>query len=239
MRQGFRKVDLKPRYDVPTIQEDEWHSHSEDHTNELVQRELSASTAVPRRILNAGCGARTVSIVGFQEVRVDLFVSPLKGAVGAVCGSINHLPFASNSFGCAVCVGEVLDYCDPASAISEFARVLAPDGALILDFCKSTSIRHLFTPSFARAADMIVDQYNGTPEKIWIYHPKYIHGLLENNGFVIKSQETAHRWSALLRRIGFSPKASVLFEKICPIRAPALLGDLQTIVAVRAKAYVE
>lgn len=154
---GFQREDLQSRYDVKSIREDSWHSHSELSTQKLINLHLGKRQFAPGRLLNAGCGGHAINSSAFEEVRLDLFPSPLVGRSASVCASVTNLPFKSSVFGCVVCVGEVLGYCDPASAISEFARVLAPCGLLICDFSSSLSFRHRFTSSFARAADMITD----------------------------------------------------------------------------------
>src|SRR6202035_4913925 len=130
-----------------------------------------------------------------------------------------------------ICVGEVLGYCDPATAISEFARVIAPSGILICDFGSSVSFRHRLTKSFGRAADLVVDRYNDAPEKIWIYNPEYIRGLMTDQGFMIKSQMGTHHWSAVGRRLGLSSEAAVMLERrFAWLPAPGSWADLITIV---------
>ncbi len=229
-------MDLRSRYDVRFIREDSWHLHSESNTQRLVDLYLANSQFTPRRILNAGCGSHAIGSSAFEEVRLDLFMSPLIGRSTSVCASVTNLPFKPNIFGCVVCVGEVLGYCDPAAAISEFARVLAPSGLLICDFSSSLSFRHRFTKSFGRAADMITDRYNGAPEKIWIYNPKYICGLLNDCGFVVKSQTGTHLWSAVARRCALSPDVAVSIERrLGWLRAPSKWADLTTIVAELGK----
>jgi ubiquinone/menaquinone biosynthesis C-methylase UbiE len=109
----------------------------------------------------------------WDEISVDLFTTPLRSQKLSVCANIQVLPFKADTFGCVVCVGEVLAYCDPAQAISELARVLASSGLLICDFGSTTSARYAFTHLYGRAADIVTDHYNGSPEKIWVYSPQY------------------------------------------------------------------
>jgi SAM-dependent methyltransferase len=233
---GFHRKDLQQRYDVQYIREDSWHSHSELSTQEVINFYLDSRQLVPRRLLNAGCGGHAINSSAFEEVRLDLFSSPLVGRSASVCASIMGLPFKPSVFGCVICVGEVLGYCDPALAISEFARVLAPSGLLICDFSSSLSFRHRFTKSFARAADMITDRYNGAPEKIWIYNPEYIRALLNDHGFVVRSQKGTHLWSAVARRVALSPEVAVSIERrLSWLPAPPEWADLATIVAELGK----
>jgi SAM-dependent methyltransferase len=233
---GFRRSDLRPRYDVRSIREDDWHSYSELNTQNFIHECLSNAKLPSNRLLNAGCGGQTIALPGYEEIRTDLFLPPLVGRAASVCASVTALPFGSETFSCVICVGEVLGYCDPAAAIAEFARVLLPSGILICDFGSSISFRHRLTKSFGLAADMVIDRYNGAPEKIWIYNPEYICGLMSDLGFTIKSEIGTHYWSAVGRKFGLSSGAAVMLERrLAWLPAPRSWADLTTIAAVRAK----
>jgi SAM-dependent methyltransferase len=231
---GFTRDELKPRYDVGAIREDEWHSYSGDQTTRIIQAELSTFDHPPSWLLNAGSGIYALGPHQWHEVRCDLFAAPIKGGGLSVCGSIQQLPFSDSAFGAVVCVGEVLAYCDPAATAREFARVLAPSGILISDFGSSRSMRRLLSSSFGRAADLVTDDYNGSPEKTWIYNPDYILALLANLGFRIQKTLGTHTWSALARRLGCSPRLAVSIQRRLEwLRLPAAAADVITVVAVR------
>jgi hypothetical protein len=83
---------------------------------------------------------------------------------------------------------------------------------------------------------MIVDRYNGGPEKIWVYNPEYIHGLMSHFGFRIISQMGTHYWSAVARKLGLSSDAAVRVERrFAWLPLPCKHADLITIAAVRKK----
>lgn len=234
MPPGFAKIDLQARYGVRFPGEDGWHSYSDLKTKQLITDQLGTARIAPPLILNAGSGGHSLNQSKYQEVSVDLFPSQFVDRGNSVCASVTQLPFASSSFGLIVCVGEVLGYCDPASAIAELARVLSKSGTLICDFGSTTSFRYRFTKTFARAAEMTTDWYNGSTENIWIYSPEYIQALLSEHGFSIAAQFGTHYWSAVARRFGASPELSVVLERrLGWIRAPLSWADLRTIVAVR------
>jgi SAM-dependent methyltransferase len=233
---GFERRHLRSRYDVASIREDDWHTYSGLRTQAIIRHRLANAEIVPNRLLNAGSGAYDITTNKGGEVKVDLFTRPLVGHRFSVCASVIGLPFAAATFGCAICVGEVLGYCDPARAISEFGRVLAPRGLLICDFGSSLSFRHKFTKTFGRAADMIVDRYNGAPENIWVYNPAYIRELISNSGFLIQSETGTHCWSSIVRRLGLSPEKAVAFEKrMNCFPSPERIADIVTIVAARSR----
>jgi SAM-dependent methyltransferase len=132
---GFRRDDLRKRYDVSVIKEDDWHSYSGRRTSEFLTKQLALLGPSANRLLNAGAGVYGNTTGQSDEVSVDLFSTPMKGRENAVCASIERLPFSNGSFSCVLlCVGEVLAYCDPAAAFAEFSRVLVPNGTLICDF---------------------------------------------------------------------------------------------------------
>lgn len=234
MPPGFNRHELRCRYDVTSFQEDEWHAYSGERTAELVAHHLSRPDALPRWLLNAGSGVYRMGVGLWNEVCVDLFLAPIRGRPVAVCASVERLPFARRSCGAVVCVGEVLAYCDPASAIAEFSRVLAPMGTLICDFRSSRSARYWLHATYRRAADLIVDDYNGTPERTWVYDPEYVSSVLVSCGFEIKARVGTHIWSAMARRAGASRGASLFIERSLGWASlPATWADLTTIVAVR------
>jgi SAM-dependent methyltransferase len=234
---GFKRDELKPRYDVPVIVEDEWHTYSGQKTLQIVRRELSNFSAPLSWVLNAGAGIYEFGGAHWYEVSLDLFTTPIRTRPYRVCANVQTLPFPDKAFDCVLCVGEVLAYCDPAKAISEFARVLASSGLLICDFGSSRSFRRWFTASYGRAADLIVEDYNGTPERTWVYDPKYVRALLVSSGFHVRSIIGIHTWSSLGRRLGMPTGAALTLQKnLGWIPLPHLWGDLTTIVASRDRA---
>jgi SAM-dependent methyltransferase len=234
MPPGFKRHELAGRYNVESFREDAWHTYFGKKSSKIVAAELALCGSQSRLLLNAGSGVYHVDVDGWSETAVDLFDAPIRGHQNAVCASIEDLPFEAGKFGAVVCVGEVLGYCDPAKAISEFSRVLTASGLLVCDFGNSRSFRYLLRNHFGRSADLITDQYNGTPEPIWVYDPLYIRSLLISSKFSIKQVSGIHTWSALSRRIGFSmQKATNIQHRLDWLRLPAKWADVTVIVAVR------
>jgi SAM-dependent methyltransferase len=229
---GFARNALKSRYDVTVIEEDQWHSYTGRCTYQIVTKNLTDLAVGPKRLLNAGCGCHPLTIQGWSEIATDLFSSPL-GAHGlSVCATIQQLPFLDRSFGAVVCVGEVLAYCDPAKAIEEFARILVPKGILICDFGNSRSNKYRFTRTFGRAAEIVTDRYNGSPEKIWIYDPRYVKSILTEQKFEICREAGIHVWSPIARRLGLPPAFSLVAERyLAWANAISEGADIMTLVA--------
>lgn len=234
MPPGFKLQELASRYNVEGFREDAWHTYCGDKSAKFVPSQLSSCRAFSRLLLNAGAGVYKLDFDGWTETAVDLFDAPIRGHKNAVRASVEDLPFKSEIFGAVICVGEVLGYCDPVKAIMEFSRVLAPSGLLICDFGNSRSLRHLWEKQYGRAADLITDQYNGTPEPIWVYDHTYIKSLLKSAGFRIEKISGSHTWSAAARRFGLSPhKATLIQRRLDWLHLPEFWADIITIAAVR------
>jgi SAM-dependent methyltransferase len=224
------------RYDVPDFVEDKWHASSGAMTVAFVSKQLAAHNTTRGRLLNAGSGVYEIAAYGFDEVLLDLFARPLQGRSAAVCGNVEALPFEAGSFECVVAVGEVLAYCDPAGAIAEFARVLKPGGLLICDYSSSKSSRYWMTQSFGRAADLVVDIYNGLPERCWIYSPAYIETLLGSSGLRATEILGTHTIAGMCRRGGATPSTALRIQSALDwLQLPAMWADLITIAAVRQR----
>jgi SAM-dependent methyltransferase len=234
MPPGFKPHELASRYDVESFCEDAWHTYFGNKSAKIVVNQLASCGAHSRLLLNAGSGVYQIDISGWTEIAVDLFDAPIRGRKNAVCANVEDLPFDSGTFGAVVCVGEVLGYCDPAKAISEFSRILADSGILICDFGNSRSFRHLLTSHYGRSADLITDQYNGTAEPIWVYDPSYISSLLISANFRIKQVTGIHTWSGLARRLGISTQRSTNMQRHLDwIQLPVRWADVTVIAGVR------
>jgi SAM-dependent methyltransferase len=219
------------------MHEDTWHTYSGEKTAEIVDSYLKTWRSSSNLLLNAGCGIYRINIQGWLELSFDLFVTPIRNHPNSVCGSAEQLPFVNSCFGGIVCVGEVLGYCDPARAIAEFSRVLVPGGILICDFGNSSSLRYWLKSSYDRSADIVTEQYNGTPERTWIYDPKYIKSLLKMNGFRIVKSKGIHTWSSLLCRLGLSINSAIFLQRRLDwLRLPTSWAALRTIVAAKIEA---
>ena len=219
---------------MKNVREDAWHAYSGHKTATFVADNLPLTAFLSGLLLNAGAGIYDLRVGNWKEIPIDIFDAPIMGRARAVCASVERLPFQTGTFAGIVCVGEVLGYCDPAMAIREFARVLAPTGILICDFGSSRSLRYLLRKEHGRSADLVTDQYNGMPERIWIYDPAYVESFLLSSGFEIKARSGSHTWSALARRMGANPSTALFIQRRLEwLKPPSAWSDLTMISAVR------
>jgi SAM-dependent methyltransferase len=231
---GFSREKLRERYDVGDFEEDEWHRLCGERTNSIIRHELGTPGRRSNHLLNAGCGVYSLGLPYWREIGVDLFEAPLGSRPDVVCANIESLPFDNGSFGAILCVGEVLGYCDPHRALQEFSRLAAPGATLICDFGSTLSARYLLTGVRGRMADIIVDEYNGTEERVWVYHPKYIRRLILEAGFEVLREFGTHSLPALARRMGCPQSiAASAMASFQWLPQPKHLADVHTIVAAK------
>lgn len=234
MSPGFKRNELQHRYNVRTFHEDEWHAYSGHRTLQYLTQHLHNRASNSRWLLNAGAGVYEFGLSTWNEVCLDLFTTPICARQHALCASIERLPLKSSTMGAVICVGEVLGYSDPAAALAEFARVLSKSGILICDFGSSRGIRNWFTKSYGRAADLIIVDYNRTPERTWIYDPRYIDSLLHSFGFQIRIKLGTHTWSALAKRLRLSTRTALSLQRnLEGLWFPPVWADVMTIVALK------
>jgi SAM-dependent methyltransferase len=232
MPPGFRREQLRERYDVAAFQEDSWHAYCGQETRRIINSALSRPTTPSNRLLNAGSGVYRLDVPGWDELAVDIFETPLGGRGNTFCASIESLPIDQETFGAIVCVGEVLGYCDPQLAIKEFGRILQRKGSLVCDFGSSLSFRYQMRECHGREADIVSDEYNGTAERVWIYNPRFIRRLLRANGFEVIREYGTHTWSSLATRIGASKARATEFQRSMDwMPLPKRWADVCTIIA--------
>jgi ubiquinone/menaquinone biosynthesis C-methylase UbiE len=117
-------------------------------------------------VLDAGCGAgvtlQRIAERGHRVVGMDISRAmldevsglrevELRPMVHVVQGDVECLPFAESSFSAAVCLGVVTYLTSAERAVSELARVLEPEGTLILSVVNKAHLMHyLDVPEFLK-----------------------------------------------------------------------------------------
>jgi ubiquinone/menaquinone biosynthesis C-methylase UbiE len=148
------------------------------------------------RFLDVGCGTgaavRTASAVVRRAVGVDLAPEMIARArelaagmpkVEFVVGDSEHLPFADGEFTALLCTASFHHYPNPAGALAEMARVLAPGGRLVL--ADGTGDRR-----FARVADLLLRVFDRS--HVRLYRTRELVAMLEPAGFEVVATE--HLW---------------------------------------------
>lgn len=119
----------------------QWAPHYDAETAvTCLEDQMVRALAVPtdgRRVLDAGCGTgrRLRRLSQARAVGVDLTLAMLTQAsprLPLAAADIRALPFANRSFDVLFCRLVLGHLHDPSPAYAEFARVCAPDGAIVV-----------------------------------------------------------------------------------------------------------
>ncbi|MBI3898089.1 MAG: malonyl-ACP O-methyltransferase BioC [Gammaproteobacteria bacterium] len=182
---------------------------------------LDAIKHPPARILDAGCGTgygtrtlarryRSASLTGVDLAQA--MTAQARRATGwfgqkrFVCADAERLPFAGEAFD-MVWSNLMLQWCDPAAALAEFLRVLAPSGLLMFTTFGPDTLREL------KAAWRGIDNAG------------HVHGFLD-----------MHDLGDALVRAGFAdPVMDVEHYTLTYADVDGVLGDLKAIGAGNAQ----
>ena len=107
------------------------------YANTLLMRHVDqlASPLGGNIVIDVGCGEQPYrpSLRGFKRyVGFDSIDAPDRGANPDVLGDALALPFATGCADAVLCTEVIEHVTDPAGMLSEFSRVLAPGGSVVL-----------------------------------------------------------------------------------------------------------
>jgi len=185
------------------------------HTYYFIRRELTRlfvnDNIASGLILNAGSSGNDYRIQAHPQIHVDFCLNGLPPG-NSVIADLEALPFRSSVFENVICVGAVINYCDPVSAINEISRVICEKGCFILDFESSRSFELLGSKDFDSAATLTRSAYNGCNDILWLYSPEFIMKLLKSMDFRVNKILYYHTISSASYRItGREPGKRIIF----------------------------
>jgi SAM-dependent methyltransferase len=144
------------------------------------------------RILELGCGGgtyvRLLGGLGYRAVGLDYSVPSLERAVAAdpgrkgryLAGEAYALPFGTAAFDLVVSIGVLQALSEPARALAEMRRVMAPGGALVVEALNGQAAMAL-----ARRG---IQRLRGWPSKVRTYRPTEVRGWLAAEGLRLERQ---------------------------------------------------
>ncbi len=151
-----------------------------------------------------------------------------------VLGDAHALPFPDSSFDAVVCVRVAHHFPDAASVFAEFARILRPGGALVLEFANKRHLKSVVKYALRRQrwSPFSPEPYEYRPLH-FDHSPDEIRRLLRATGFRIGPSRTASlfRVGALKRRV----PARVLAGIERPLQAPLGVLAVGPSVYLRAR----
>jgi SAM-dependent methyltransferase len=94
------------------------------------------------------------------------------------------MPFRTEAFSAIICVGSVLNYCDPARCLQEISRVLRPGGFAIIEYERSASADFILQDGYGTGAARFETFFSQEKTELWCYSDRFIDNLLVNNGLI-------------------------------------------------------
>jgi SAM-dependent methyltransferase len=199
-----------------------------------------------RRVLDVACGTGVVArrAAGIAAGTTGLDKSPAMLGLAArldprvrwVPGDAEDLPFPDHSFDVALCQQGLQFVTDPAGALRELHRVVAPGGRLALALWCDISR----APGFAALAT-VIDRHGGPGDLMRapfrLCDSDRVHALLTAGGFAAVSSSTCvitARFTSVpeffARQVAASPLAAAL-GSLSPRTRRAMIDDLETTLA--------
>lgn len=214
--ESFDQNEIAKKYNsIDTIWKinDKWHWATHKAISEFISTEYSKLEPIPASILNAGSGGNNYSMPSSITTHIDLAEKRLMTCEKKIVGTIENIPQPSESFDLIVCVGSVINYCDPVKAIGEFERVSSSLSTLILEFENSRTLELVGSKVYNRKALLTDTFYNGQKERLWYYSESFIIEILESNNYKIKKIKRFHILSPFIYRYSKREKFAAFFKK--------------------------
>lgn len=150
-----------------------------------------------------GALAKRLKDIGFDVSAADLYPEIFKLLDVEIKSADldSTLPYEDNSFDYVVCVAGLGHVENPANAVREFARILRPNGQVIVNIPNILNVEERlkwllygytshYKPPSREALAAIQDNQHGSMEEVWLQHNTIGYSemrfLLEKNGFVVR-----------------------------------------------------
>ncbi|MDR1205279.1 MAG: class I SAM-dependent methyltransferase [Peptococcaceae bacterium] len=196
---------------------DRWHWYTYRYMQNYIERAAAKMAAGPGiKLLNVGSAGNEYHIQA-EHYHVDIVFDKIASFPRAYEASAEALPFGDAMFDGCLCAGSVVDYCDARKALSEFGRVVRGGGFLIFDFEQTRTLQLLGKKDYGCDFCVVDTFYCGETERVRIYSPEYIRGLLDEVGFEVLDQGFYHILSPLAYRIFHDENRAAGFAGLDPV----------------------
>lgn len=167
---------------------------------------------------------------------LDIASEKIKGLRNNIIGSIEKIPLEENFFDKIVCVGSVINYCNPETALHEFKRVLKQNGELILEFENSHTLELIGSDKLNKDAVLMRTFYGKEEHVLRYFSEKYITNILHKLNFEILTIYRFHILSPLLYGITHNTQVSAVLGYLDPcMRLVPFLRRFSSNVIIYAK----
>lgn len=184
--------------------DDAWHQATLAIITKLIrQSRISPSDY----ILNAGSGGNGYHLPNRMK-HLDIAEDKISGMEDFIVSGIDEINLPDRLFDTVLCVGSVLNYADPESAIGEFSRLLRASGRLILEFESSCAFEYFGKDAYQKDSHIIHCNFQNCEHEISVFNPEHIERLLTAHGFQIECKTYFQILSSLALNWNFSEKAA-------------------------------
>lgn len=166
------------------------------------------------KILNAGSAGNSYGLNEKNIVHTDIAKNKIRHLPNSILSNIEDIPLKSNSFDLIICVGSVINYCDPIRVFDEFNRLLIRKGHIIIEFESSCTFELLGKENFNKKVVLTDTFYNGGIERLWYFSELYIQELASNFNLKIYDRNKCHLVSPLIYRLLKKEKFAAHFAKL-------------------------
>lgn len=196
--------------------DDKWYLYTYKRISQYINNQVPLMNLTDKSlILNLGSGGNEYNICG-EHYHVDIAEAKIKHCKHFFVSSAEEIPFHDDFFNAGICVGSVINYCDPFAVISEISRTLKEGGYFIIDFEQSESWQFWGKREYKNDAAIITSFNSGYEDKIWIFSFEYIKKILRMFSLEIVNVERFHLLSPLIYRITKNEIKSAIFSRLDP-----------------------
>jgi SAM-dependent methyltransferase len=194
---------------------DNWSMHTKRSIGAFVRAVMPDTEAF---VLNAGSGGNDYGLSRRMTcVNLDISLRQCRTLKLPVLGDVERLPFVDSQFDATICVGAVINYVHPETAIPELVRVTKPGGLILVDFESSYSAEIMFAAQWRKPLTVIERMYVDHMDKTFLYSPPYIRGLFETAQASVIAARGYHIASAMWERIftkALIPRAAYSLDRL-------------------------
>lgn len=198
-------------------EDDKWHLITKQNISKFIHSSFnSLINSQNFKILNAGSAGYSYGLNESNILHVDIADKHISQLSNSVVANIENLPLPENEFDLIICVGSVLNYCEPIKVINQFSKVLKQEGHIILEFESSRTFELIFKKGFNKSAVFVETFFdaNDGKERLWYFSENYINQLLKKNNYKALRRSTFHILSPLIYRLTKDVTFSASFSNL-------------------------
>jgi SAM-dependent methyltransferase len=198
-RQDVRNRAIKAYDATETIwpETDSWSVHTKEFITEALKNAIPETTNL---VFNAGCGGNDYGLSAYANcVNMDISYRQAQSLSQAIVGDIERLPFPDGLFDVVLCVGAVVNYCEPYDAIPELVRVLKVGGILVVDFETTTTAEVLFSNHWGKRVSVVERLFADRLDKTYLFSTHHIKSILRTCNCSVVQTWRYHTATAIWR----------------------------------------